>query len=54
MPRMIIEIATLFGGGNKLYPIMKDGINELPLVKISKKQAKKELQDFPFFYNVKD
>ena len=40
--------------GNKLYPIMKDGINELPLVKISKKQAKIELQDYPFYYNVKD
>ena len=39
---------------NKLYPIMKDGINELPLVKISKKQAKIELQDYPFYYNVKD
>lgn len=53
MLQMIIEIATLFGG-NKLYPIMKDGINELPLVKISKKQAKIELQDYPFYYNVKD
>lgn len=52
MLQMIIEIATLFG--NKLYPIMKDGINELPLVKISKKQAKIELQDYPFYYNVKD
>ena len=40
--------------GNKLYPIMKDGINELPLVKISKKQAKIELQDYPFYYNVKE
>lgn len=31
---------------------MKDGINELPLVKISKKQAK--IEDYPFYYNVKD